>query len=218
MSNALDLETLASARFNLAPVPWAAYDNVFQDNVLLAAFPMDHFEEHAQRRLLETLGKQGTEAWYQHNVETRPLLNLGQKDVYEPEGLDEAWLGVADDLLSAEYRECISEVTGHDVRSLELQAHFWRFKEGSFFTPHVDKPHKIVTHLMYLNDEWFPEMGGVLQIHGSSSPDDVLAQIPPRKNTGVLLKRTDNAWHSVSRIPLGKGWTRRVLQVWFWQS
>lgn len=218
MSNALDLEALASARLNPDPAPWAAYDNVFQEHVLSAAFPVNHFQEHTQRTLLEALGKQGTEAWYQHNVETRPLLELGRKEVHEPEGLSEAWLEVANDLLSPEYRDCISEVTEHDVRGLKFQAHFWRFKEGSFFTPHVDKPHKIVTHLMYLNDDWFPEMGGVLQIHSSSSPDDVRAEVPPRKNTGVLLKRTDNAWHSVSKIPIGKGWTRRVLQVWFWQD
>lgn len=218
MSKALDLETLAAVRLHSDPAPWANYDGVFQEHVLSAKFPMDRFEEHSQRRLLGALGKQGTEAWYQHNVETRPLLELGRHDAYEPDGLDEAWLDVADDLLSPEYRECVSEVTHHDVRGLQLQAHFWRFGEGSFFTPHVDKEHKIVTHLMYLNDEWLPAMGGVLQLLGSSSPEDVRVEVPPRKNTGVLLKRTDDAWHAVSKIPMGEGWTRLVLQVWFWQS
>lgn len=218
MVQALNLEALASARLNPKPWPWGVYDGALEAQVLEAKFPEDCFQEHSQRRLLRALGKQGTDAWHQHNVETRPLLELGESSVYEPDGLDEAWLAVADDLLSIEYRECISEMADHDVRSLEFQAHFWRFGQGSFFTPHVDKPHKIVTHLMYLNDGWSAGMGGILQILDAEGAERAKAEVPPHMNTGVILKRTDDAWHSVTRIPLGVCWTRRVLQVWFWQS
>lgn len=213
---ALNLGALASAQLSEEPCPWASYEGVFQPHVLTAKFPTDHFDFHSQRRLLEALGKKGSEAWYQHNVETRPLLELGAEEPFEPGGLDAPWLEVASDLLSPEYRECISDVARFDVRRLQMQAHFWRFGGGSFFQPHVDKPHKMVTHLMYLNEQWTPEMGGCLQLLASGDPADVRVEVPPIRNTGVVLRRTDWAWHAVTKVPQDFGGARRVLQVWFW--
>lgn len=218
IGQALNLGALASAELSEDPCPWASYQDVFEPHVLAASFPTDHFSCHSQRRLLEALGKRGSDAWYQHNVETRPLLELGAEEPFAPDGLDGAWLDVASDLLSPEYRECISDVARCDVRRLQMQTHFWRFGEGSFFQPHVDKPHKIVTHLMYLSEQWTPEMGGCLQLLGSGDPGDVRVEVPPLKNTGVVLRRTDWAWHAVSKMPRGREGTRRVLQVWFWAA
>jgi hypothetical protein len=217
-ARALNLEALSSAALKQDPCPWASYEGVFEPHVLAAKFPADHFDSHSQRRLLEALGKKGSEAWYQHNVETRALLELGADAPFEPNGLDAPWLEVASDLLSPEYRDCISEVAQYDVRRLRMQAHFWRFGEGSFFQPHVDKPHKMVTHLMYLSDQWTPDMGGCLQLLGSGDPNDVRVEVPPIKNTAVVLRRTDWAWHAVSKVPRGCERMRQVLQVWFWAS
>ena len=215
---ALNLSALASAKLKEEPCPWAYYRSVFQPHVLTARFPTDHFEYHSQRVLLDVLGKKSSEAWYQHNVQTRALLELGAKEPFKPEELDKAWLEVASDLLSPEYRDCISNIAHFDVRCLQMQAHFWRFGEGAFFQPHIDKPHKMVTHLIYLNEQWTPEMGGCLQLLGSGDPNDVQVEVPPIKNTGVVLRRTDWAWHAVSKIPLGCKLTRQVLQVWFWAN
>lgn len=217
MSNVINLDALAAAELRTDPFPWAYYCNALNDlEELIASFPTTGFEYHSQRRILETLGKKETDAWYQHNVSTRALLELGQGRPHEPEGLSEKWLGAVEDLLSTDYRQCLSEVTGHDVRSLRMQAHFWRFGEGAFFRPHVDKPHKIVTHLMYLTNAWTEDMGGCFRVLGSDDPDDVRAEIPPVPNNSVVLRRTDNAWHSVSAIPRGSNRFRELLQVWFW--
>ncbi len=213
---ALKLRTLSSAQMSDDPCPWASYEGVFQPHVLSADFPSHHFACHSQRRLLEALGRRHSDAWYQHNVETRALLELGSEEPFEPDSLDDVWLDVAADLLSPEYRDCLSDVAGFDVRRLEMQAHFWRFGEGAFFQPHVDKPHKMVTHLMYLNEQWTPQMGGCLQLLGSGDRDDVRVEVAPIKNTGLVLRRTDSAWHAVSAISRGCEQMRRVLQVWFW--
>jgi hypothetical protein len=216
VSQAIDFEALGAARFNAEPYPWAQYTGAFADAQRLAdTFPDDSYEPHAQQRLLETLGRRASAEWYQHNVFTRALLELGETRPFRPEGLDDAWLAVARDLASAEYRERLTELTGYDVRSIPMQAHFWKYQEGSFFKPHVDKPHKIVTHLMFLTDGWEPAMGGCFQVLGSGRQDDVRAEISPELNNAIVLRRTDNAWHSVSAIPRDQR-TRKVLQTWFW--
>ena len=79
-----------------------------------------------------------------------------------------------------------------------------------------DKAHKVITHLMYLTEDWTWEMGGCFRILGSGDANDVHAEIPPLLNNSVVLKRTDDAWHSVSAIPRGCTRSRKLLQVWFW--
>jgi hypothetical protein len=218
MNCAVDLSALGRARVQDDPWPWATYSGVFAPDVVEAPFPHDHFSYHSQRRILDAIGKEGSDAWHQHNVRTRPLLELGRSEPYEHETLDPAWLAVARDLASPEFRDCLSDVVLHDVRNLEMQAHFWEFSEGSFFQPHIDKPHKIVTILMYLTRGWQEADGGRLQILGSSDPDDVRHSVPPAANIGVVLRRTSEAWHSVSPIPFGTPRPRRLLQAWFWES
>ncbi|WP_236792404.1 2OG-Fe(II) oxygenase [Amycolatopsis sp. GM8] len=217
MSNVIDFDEIVAAQFHDEPYPWAYYSKALRDPQGLAeVFPDIGFGWHSQRQILEKLGKKGSDAWYQHSVATRPLIELGKTVPYDSASLDDRWLAFAEDLLSPEYRESLTESTGHDVRGLRMQAHFWRFEEGSFFQPHVDKAHKIVTHLMYLTEEWTPEMGGCFRVLSSDQPDDVHIEIPPLPNNSIVLRRTDNAWHSVSAIPRGSGQTRRLVQVWFW--
>lgn len=217
MSNAINMDAMSAAQMRAEPYPWALYSEAFDDcRTLIDAFPTDLFEWHSQRRILETIGKRGSDAWYQHSVATRALLELGETRPYRPEGLADVWLAVAEDLTSAEYRERLTELTGHDVRDLKMQAHFWRFDEGAYFQPHVDKPHKIVTHLLYLTDQWSPGMGGCFRVLRSNDPEDVHAEVPPVPNNSIVLRRTDDAWHSVSSIPRGSKRSRTLLQVWFW--
>jgi hypothetical protein len=219
MTEVLDLDSLSSAEMHNDPYPFALYDAAFQGGMDLdAAFPADFFSWHSQRVLLDALGKQGSDAWFQHNVATRPLLELGETEPFEPDGLSAPWLALARDLSSPEYRYAISELSGHDVRELPMQAHFWCFHDGSSFTPHVDKSHKIVTHLLYLTREWTPVMGGCFRVLGSSNPDDIRQEIPPLPNNAIVLRRTDNAWHSVSGIPRESGYIRRLVQIWFWDD
>jgi hypothetical protein len=212
----LNMDALRSAEFHADPYPYAHYQNAFHEvDKLTDAFPTTGFEPHAQRRLLEAIGKKGSPDWYRNNVFTRALLELGETRAHEPDGLAEVWLELADELTSAEYRERLSELTGLDVRPMRMQAHFWRFEDGASFKPHVDKPHKVVTHLMYLTENWTPEMGGCFRVLRSDDHGDVHAEIPPRPNNAIVLRRTDHAWHSVSSVPLGQR-PRKLLQVWFW--
>lgn len=218
MANILDIEAIHQASMRTDPYPHASYENTFTDvETLLKAFPDNGFEYHAQRKLLETLGRKETPEWYQHNVRTRPLLNLGETTPHEPEGLDDCWVALAEDIASAEYREALSDLTGFDVRPYPSQTHFWSFEGGASFKAHVDKPHKLVTHLMYLTENWDPSVGGSFQVLGSDDTSDVVAEYPPYANHSLVLRRTDDAWHSVTGIPRG-GRPRRLVQTWFWVS
>ncbi len=218
MGNVLNIQAIRKASMLTDPYPHAPYDDTFCDvETLLKAFPEDGFEYHAQRKLLETLGRKESPEWYQHNVRTRPLLNLGETAVHEPDALDDCWIALAEDIASPEYREALSQLTGIDLRPHPSQTHFWSFEGGASFKPHVDKPHKMVTHLMYLTEDWQPSVGGCFQVLGSPAEHDVVVEYPPYANHSLVLRRTDDAWHSVSGIPRGSR-PRRLVQTWFWVS
>ncbi len=218
MAKMLNFVALSKMKLNYVPSPWASCDNTFLTPIQSSAFPVSHWTYHSQRKLSEALGKKGAPEWHQHNVKTRPLLELGKTEPHVPDELADIWVAVADDLLSPEYRECISDISEYDVKKLQFQAHFWEFGPGSFFQPHVDKAHKIVTHLMYLTDDWVPEMGGCLQLLRPSNPQDVVVEIAPKKDISVIIRRTDTAWHAVTSIPREMSAVRRVLQIWFWDK
>jgi hypothetical protein len=216
VENVIDFDTLARTRMQAFPYPWASYSGPFRQPPPAQAFPDKGFVSHAEHRILDAIGKKRTDTWFQHNIETRALIELGAAEPHQVQDLDGIWLAIAQDILSARYRDCLSDVTGLDVRELKMQAHFWRCRGGSFFTPHVDKPHKVVTHLMYLTEDWTPAMGGCFRVLLSGDTNDVHAEVSPAKGQSILLRRTDTAWHSVTPTPRDSPCERRVLQVWFW--
>jgi hypothetical protein len=60
---------------------------------------------------------------------------------------------------------------------------------------HVDSKDKLVTCLLYLNEQW-DEAGGRLRLlRDGHNLDNLIAEIPPQGGTLVAFRRTDNSWH-----------------------
>ena len=61
---------------------------------------------------------------------------------------------------------------------------------------HTDSEDKVVTCLLYLNDEsWAGETGRLRLLRSGTDLDDMIAEVPPNGGTLVVFKRTDNSWH-----------------------
>lgn len=59
---------------------------------------------------------------------------------------------------------------------------------------HTDTPTKIVTALLYLNQDW-EEEGGRIRFLGSKNLEDSLGEVPPNGGTLIAFKRNDVSWH-----------------------
>lgn len=60
---------------------------------------------------------------------------------------------------------------------------------------HTDSKKKIITILLYLNEEW-AEAGGRLRLLRSGADlNDALAEVPPNFGSLLAFKRSDNSWH-----------------------
>jgi hypothetical protein len=60
---------------------------------------------------------------------------------------------------------------------------------------HTDSETKIVTALIYLNEDWSSEGGRLRLLRGPHDIDDMIAEVPPVAGTLLAFRRTGNSWH-----------------------
>ncbi len=60
---------------------------------------------------------------------------------------------------------------------------------------HTDSQSKIITVLLYMNQQWQEKEGGRLRVLRSKNIDDVAAEVPPASGTLLLFRRADNSFH-----------------------
>jgi len=65
-------------------------------------------------------------------------------------------------------------------------------KNGSI---HLDSRSKLVTVLIYLNDEWTAAGGRLRLLHSGNNLNDAVAEIAPTAGAMVAFVNTANAWH-----------------------
>jgi SM-20-related protein len=203
----LDLQRIALHKMETAPYQWAFIDRLFAaaDAARLAAsFPQDGFKKVA--------GHDG-EKGYEYL--SRSLIHMGATVPSHRDGLSAAWQELVGDLLSAEYRAALKQMSGLDLAATAMEVNVLQYGPGAFLGPHVDLRAKKVTHTMYFNAAWNAQHGGSINILRSADPGDVLIQIPPMVGSSVLLVRSRKSWHSVSRVAQDCGMTRRSINVIF---
>ena len=74
---------------------------------------------------------------------------------------------------------------------------------------HTDSKSKIITILIYLNDDWAPDGGRLRLLRNDHDLEDYAAEAPPDYGSMVAFRRADNSWHGHKPF-IGP---RRVLQM-----
>lgn len=74
---------------------------------------------------------------------------------------------------------------------------------------HTDSKSKIITILIYLNDDWAPDGGRLRLLRNDHDLEDYVTEAPPNFGALVAFRRSDNSWHGHKRF-IGP---RRVLQM-----
>ena len=76
---------------------------------------------------------------------------------------------------------------------------------------HTDTETKVVTALLYLNQEWAADGGRLRLLRGPSDLDDKVAEVPPNGGTLVAFRRSHNSYHG--HVPF-VGARRYVMFNW----
>jgi hypothetical protein len=103
--------------------------------------------------------------------------------------------GLVEAFEGAELRQAVSRKFGVDLDGLPtfctLRAKA-RPKDGKI---HADSKFKIITLLLYLNQDWQPDGGRLRVLRSPDDIEDYTAEIPPTGGTLFAFLCTPNAWH-----------------------
>lgn len=113
------------------------------------------------------------------------------------------------ELEGPEMRNAFAEKFGVDLTgrptTITARGHC-QAKDGQI---HTDTATKIITVLIYMNEEWEREGGRLRVLRSGSDLDDYAAEVPPAAGTLLAFRRSDRSWHGHEPF-VGE---RRVLQL-----
>jgi SM-20-related protein len=76
---------------------------------------------------------------------------------------------------------------------------------------HVDSITKVVTALIYLNDDWSDAGGQLRLLRGPDDLDDMIAEVPPLAGTLLAFRRSETSWHGHKPF---EGQRRAIMFNW----
>jgi SM-20-related protein len=102
---------------------------------------------------------------------------------------------VIDELDSPEFEQLIQEKFDCELagrpKMYSLRA-YTRAKDGQI---HTDSKDKIITVLLYLNENWQQPGGRLRVLNDGKNVDNFAAEVPPDNGTLLVFKRSDTSWH-----------------------
>ena len=131
-------------------------------------------------------------------------------------GLGPAYAALDDAVQSHDFLELVGRITGIEALLYDP----WYFgggthenRSGQDLDAHVDfnrhpieRWHRRLNLIVYLNQEWDTGWGGALELHTDPrSPDDRIVSIAPLFNRAVIFETTEWSWHGFPRIQLPAG-------------
>jgi Rps23 Pro-64 3,4-dihydroxylase Tpa1-like proline 4-hydroxylase len=69
---------------------------------------------------------------------------------------------------------------------------YTRAKDGQI---HTDSKDKIITVLLYLNENWTQDGGRLRILRNGHDVDDFVTEVAPDQGTLLVFKRSDTSWH-----------------------
>jgi SM-20-related protein len=205
----IDLDRIMDTPLQRQPFRWGAVDGLYSAAdaaSLMTTYPGDHF------RLISGYGGEKD-----YEYEARPLIAMGANEVQFEFHLSRAWQSFARALLSPAYREAVAAMSGCDLRDALLEVNVFHYGPGASLGPHSDLPDKIVTHVLYFNEEWDAADGGCLQILSAKDERAVVHEVLPLIGNSAFLVRSENSWHAVSPVARGSHRSRRSVTATFYQ-
>lgn len=100
-----------------------------------------------------------------------------------------------DELDGPEFEAAIAEKFGVELdgrpKMYSLRG-YTRSKDGQI---HTDSRDKIITVLVYLNENWAHDGGRLRLLRNGHDVDDYIMEVPPDNGTLLVFRRSDNSWH-----------------------
>lgn len=100
-----------------------------------------------------------------------------------------------DQMDSPEFEQAIEEKFDVALKGQPKMYSLRGYCRGTDGKIHTDSKDKIITVLLYLNDEWHHEGGKLRMLRSGTDIDDFAEEVPPDNGTLLVFKRSDRSWH-----------------------
>ncbi len=115
-----------------------------------------------------------------------------------------------DELESDEFSRELSKKFGIDLTPCPRLTTIMKRSQPKYGAIHTDGPSKVMTLLVYMNDEWQADASGRLRVlYNEKDFEPYAAEVPPTMGTVFAFLRADNSWHGHQPF-VGE---RKVVQV-----
>lgn len=115
-----------------------------------------------------------------------------------------------DELEGPELTEELSRRFGRDLHAFPRLTTIMKKSQPKYGAIHTDGPSKVMTMLVYMNDDWGTSDGGRLRVlYDGEKFEPYALEVPPVMGTVFAFLRADNSWHG-HRPFVGE---RKVVQV-----
>ena len=115
-----------------------------------------------------------------------------------------------EELESPEFTEEISRKWGRDMHPYPRLTTIMKRSQTKYGAIHTDGPSKVMTMLVYMNDDWSKDDGGRLRVlYDEDHFEPYAMEVPPTMGTVFGFLRSDKSWHG-HRPFTGE---RKVVQI-----
>ena len=103
--------------------------------------------------------------------------------------------GLIDDLQSDRFRAQMSRIFNLDLRDRPTSVTLRGQCAGRDGRVHVDSRSKVLSLLIYLNEDWTSQDGWLRLLDHEKGMDSAPVEIPPTLGSLVAFRRSENSWH-----------------------
>ena len=115
-----------------------------------------------------------------------------------------------EELESPELTEELSKKFGRDLHPFPRLTTIMKKSQPKYGAIHTDGPSKVMTMLVYMNDNWADDGGGRLRVlYDGQNFEPYAVEVPPTMGTVFAFLRGENSWHG-HRPFAGE---RKVVQI-----
>ncbi len=140
-----------------------------------------------------------------------PAIDTAANHALENLSYGEGFGSLIAELQGQEFASVLGEKFSMDLAALPTTVTVRKFCERTDGNIHTDHKSKVITVLVYFNEQWEHEDGQLRLLRSKDDIENYAAQVPPLGGTLLAFRRTDHSWHGHTRF-VGE---RRMVQVNF---
>ena len=138
-----------------------------------------------------------------------PAIDTAANHALESLQYGPAFGALMDEMQDTPFAEALGERFDMDLAALPSTVTVRKFCERTDGNIHTDHKSKVITVLVYFNEQWEHEEGQLRMLRSKSDIEDYVAQVAPLGGTLLAFRRTDHSWHGHTQF-VGE---RRMVQL-----